>query len=337
MQRAGLADKQTMRSIFQTMHRVLGGPVSKYGLLSGVVLIMAGVLFLVAADVYVAASSDGCIYRSIEEVPYRRAGLLLGCRKHTQGRPNLYYQYRIDAAVQLWQAGKIDAIVVSGDNSRKDYDEPTAMKADLVARGVPADYITLDYAGFRTLDSVVRAERIFGLQDYTIISQPFHCRRAVYLAHCSHQSPIGYCARDVSGTSGFKVRCREVLARAKALVDVCLGKSPRFLGKEETVCYRGSETMGFGKKLTDIPETGRFALMSIRLNCGPSWGCKGACLGKSQRRDIKKGIRWEEGFAPSGLHALEPFCRLFHWWERIPFSLPHFSKSHSTVSNFTRL
>ena len=164
--------------------------------------------------------------------------MVLGCGKYTQGRPNLYYNYRIAAAVELWQAGKTDSILVSGDNSRKDYDEPSSMKSDLVSRGVPAEYITIDYAGFRTLDSVVRAEKIFGMKEYTVISQPFHCRRAVYLASKNGQSVIGYCAADVGGSSGLKVRLRETLARAKAVVDVIISKNPKYLGKQEAVCYR---------------------------------------------------------------------------------------------------
>ena len=163
---------------------------------------------------------------------------MLGCGKYTQGRPNLYYKYRIDAAAQLWKAGKVDAILVSGDNSRKDYDEPSSMKSDLVEKGVPAEYITVDYAGFRTLDSVIRAKEIFGLDNYIVVSQPFHCQRAVYLANAKGQDVIGCCAADVGGGSGFKVRLRETLARAMAVLDIMLSKSPKYLSKQESVNYR---------------------------------------------------------------------------------------------------
>lgn len=193
-------------------------------------------LFL--ADFYVGAFSAGRVFGNLSEVPHCWAALVLGCGKYVEGRPNLFYQYRIDAAAALWRAGKIDAVLVSGDNSRKDYDEPSSMKADLVEKGVPAEYIALDYAGFRTLDSVIRAEKIFGLDDYVIVSQPFHCRRAVYLANKNGQSAIGYCANDVTGASGFKVRLRETLARAKAVSDVLTAKQPKFLGQQETLHYR---------------------------------------------------------------------------------------------------
>ena len=171
-------------------------------------------------------------------MPHRRAALVLGCAKYTHGRPNIFYQNRLKATVELWQSGKINAILVSGDNSRKDYDEPTTMKSDLVAKGIPAEYITIDYAGFRTLDSVIRAERIFGLEEYIVISQPFHCRRAIYLAKQHGQNVIGWCARDVKGYFGIKSRLREILARNKAAFDVLIHKQPMYLGKRESVTYK---------------------------------------------------------------------------------------------------
>ena len=201
-------------------------------------LLLLFLLILLSVDFYVGCCSKGKLYNKAADVPYRRAAVVLGCSKYTQGRPNLYYKYRIDAAVELWQAGKIDAILVSGDNSRKGYDEPTNMKADLVEKGVPAEYITVDYAGFRTLDSIIRAKEIFGLDNYIVVSQSFHCRRAVYLANAKGQDVIGYCAADVGGGSGVKMRLRETLARAKAVLDVILSKSPKYLGQPEEIYYR---------------------------------------------------------------------------------------------------
>jgi len=196
------------------------------------------VVSLLVTDVYVGACSKGKLYTNGMRIPHKPAALVLGCGKYTQGRLNLYYQYRIDAAVELWQTGKIDAILVSGDNSRKDYNEPSGMRADLIARGVPADYIAVDYAGFRTLDSIVRADKIFGLQDYIVVSQPFHCQRAIYLANQKGQSVIGYCATDVRGGSGIKTRLRETLARTNALLDILTDKQPQYLGPREIIRYR---------------------------------------------------------------------------------------------------
>lgn len=206
---------------------------------------VAGLLLLAAAlmlwaDVYVASFSRGRLYDSAVDIPHRRAAVLLGCSKYAHGRTNLFYTHRISAAVALWQAGKVDAILISGDNSRKDYDEPATMKADLVARGVPAEFITLDYAGFSTLDSVIRAKEIFGLEDYIVVSQRFHCQRAAYLAEKTGQSVLGFCAANPAGPHSAKVRLREVLARMKAVLDIVVSRRPRFLGPEERVIYRQS-------------------------------------------------------------------------------------------------
>jgi len=204
----------------------------------GLVCTVLIVASLILADIYVSSCAKGRLCTELSEIPHRRAAMVLGCGKYINGRLNMYYKYRIDAAVELWQAGKIDAILVSGDNSRKEYDEPSEMKADLVERGIPAEYITIDYAGFRTLDSIVRAKAVFGLDEYIVVSQPFHCQRAVYLADKKGQSAIGYCAADVHGGFGLKVRIREIPARAKAVIDILTSKQPKYLGPEEPVQYR---------------------------------------------------------------------------------------------------
>jgi SanA protein len=205
-----------------------------------IIFILFSIAFMLGVDFYVGSFSDGRLFRDINDVPHRRAALVLGCGRYFEGRINMFYLYRINAATQLWRAGKIDAILVSGDNSRKDYDEPTSMKSDLVAMGIPAEYITIDYAGFRTLDSIVRAEKVFKLEDYIIVSQPFHCSRAIYLASQNYQDAIGWCARDVESAAGLKLRLREVLARNKALFDVLIHKNPKYLGKQELVTYKTS-------------------------------------------------------------------------------------------------
>jgi SanA protein len=209
------------------------------------IILVAILVFSIAAmlgvDFYVGSFSAGKFYYDSNDIPHKRAAVVLGCGKYFEGRLNLYYIYRINAAVELWQGGKIDAILVSGDNSRKNYDEPSSMKADLIDKGVPAEFITIDYAGFRTLDSIVRAREVFSLKDYIIVSQPFHCGRALYLARQDGQQAVGFCARDVKSAAGIKMRLREILARNKAVLDVLLNKKPKYLGKEETVIYRTSD------------------------------------------------------------------------------------------------
>jgi SanA protein len=188
-------------------------------------------LFVLYADWRIIRKSNPFLYTSVEKIPHNKVGLLLGTAKILPGnRINLYFQYRIDAATQLWEAGKVDYFIVSGDNSTKHYNEPLDMKKSLIERGVPEDRIYLDYAGFRTFDSMVRAEKIFGQTSYTVISQKFHVQRAVYIGRRLKQDVIGYCAKDVTRFYGFKTRMREKLARVKVFTDFIIGKKPKFLG-----------------------------------------------------------------------------------------------------------
>ena len=173
------------------------------------------------------------MYDNITETPSKKVGLLLGTAKYVKGGwINLYYTHRITAAVELYKAGKIEYILISGDNGRESYDEPTLMKEDLMAAGIPESAIYLDYAGFRTLDSVVRCKRIFGELDILVISQQFHNERAVYIARAKGMQAIGYNAQDVNAKYGFKTRIREYLARTKMFLDLWFGKEPKFLGEE---------------------------------------------------------------------------------------------------------
>jgi SanA protein len=158
-------------------------------------------------------------------------GLLLGTGKYNADSSiNYYYKYRIDAVISVMRAKKIGYLIISGDNSRSDYDEPSMMRADLINAGIDSSRIFLDYAGFRTFDSIVRAREVFGQTSITVISQHFHNQRAVFIAGREGISAIGFNARDVSAKSGFKVVVREKLARVKVFADYLLGNKPRFLG-----------------------------------------------------------------------------------------------------------
>lgn len=180
---------------------------------------------------YVACSTRHQIYSSVTDIPERKVGLLLGTSKYLSGgRINYFYEYRIDAAVALFKAGKIKYILVSGDNGQERYNEPKTMQEDLIAAGIPADRIILDYAGFRTLDSVVRCHDVFGEDNITIISQPFHNQRALFIARQKGIHAIAFNAQDVSGSMGSRVLLREKLARAKMMLDLLFGKEPKFSG-----------------------------------------------------------------------------------------------------------
>lgn len=177
----------------------------------------------------------GFVSSQAESLPHVRVGLVLGCSERmSDGRPNLFFVRRMAAAAALYQAGKVDYLLVSGDNSRPGYDEPSDMRRALVVAGVPAQHIVLDYAGFRTLDSVLRAKEVFGLTRFTVVSQRFHDVRAVYLAREHGIEAYGFAAADVGGAEGVRVRLRELFSRAFAILDVSvLGSRPRFSGPRE--------------------------------------------------------------------------------------------------------
>ncbi len=180
------------------------------------------------------------IYKNLQNIPAKKAALVLGCSKYLKsGRKNYFYKYRIEATVKLFKAGKVKAIVVSGDNGNKSYDEPTQMHDDLVKAGIPSKYIQLDYAGFRTLDSIVRAKAIFDLEDYVIVSQRFHLERAIYIAGVKGQKVVGFVAKSFPNTIWEKrMRRRELLARVKAVLDVNIfGVEPKFYGEKVKVIY----------------------------------------------------------------------------------------------------
>jgi len=202
-------------------------------IISLIVIVLFSVLAMVLADNKIKSASKNFLYSDIAKIPENKVGLVLGTSKYlANGQINLYYKYRIDAAVALYNAGKIKYIVVSGDNSRKTYDEPTQMKADLIAAGIPEDVIYLDYAGFRTWDSVVRMKEIFSQSSFTVISQRFHNERAVYLAHRYGLTVVGFNAKDVDKYYGFKTNQREKFARVKVFIDSFTRKQPKFLGEK---------------------------------------------------------------------------------------------------------
>ncbi len=204
-------------------------------------IVIVTIVALIFIDTYISKQAELDLYSNIKKVPAKKAALVLGTAKYiAKGKKNYFYTYRIRATVQLFKSGKVKAIVVSGDNGTKYYDETTRMQKDLIKAGIPSRYITLDYAGFRTLDSVVRAEAIFDLKDYIIVSQKFHLERALFIAKAKGQKVIGFMAKDIPGTAAaYRMKAREYLARAKAFLDVyILHTEPKFYGKKEKVNYK---------------------------------------------------------------------------------------------------
>lgn len=202
------------------------------------VIIVTGLVLSVAAifgaGTVIRKNSEGRTFSDVSLVPYRKVGVLLGCSRHlSSGKTNLFFSTRTAAAAQLIEAHRVDYIIVSGDNHVAGYDEASDMKNELVKAGVPADRITCDYAGFRTLDSVVRAKEVFGQDQVTIISQEFHNQRAIYIALHKGIDAVGFNARDVDAYNSFRTRVREQFARVKTVLDVCLFKTrPKFAGPQ---------------------------------------------------------------------------------------------------------
>ena len=192
----------------------------RIGLLLAAAVLLAVSLLILYANGQVARSAR-FVYADASQLPEQECALLLGTARIVQGKYlNEYFQSRIEAVVELYRRGKVRRIIVSGDNSRKDYDETTDMKAALVELGIPEKDILMDYAGFRTLDSVLRARNLFGYSKYVIVSQQFHCERAVFLARAHGMEPVGFAAREVSPRFRFKRYIREPLARFKAWLDI---------------------------------------------------------------------------------------------------------------------
>ncbi|WP_294247210.1 ElyC/SanA/YdcF family protein [uncultured Chryseobacterium sp.] len=196
-------------------------------------LLVAGIVFMAWANYSMKRNTEDFLSAHIDDLPQTKTALLLGTSKTLDnGQINAYFYNRILAAAELYRSGKIQYLIVSGDNSRQDYNEPEDMQKALMERGVPEDRIFLDFAGFRTLDSVVRAKEIFGQQKIIIVSQKFHNERAVFLAQQNGMEAYGFNAEDVNKYAGFKTNMREYLAKTKAYLDLITGVEPKFGGKK---------------------------------------------------------------------------------------------------------
>ena len=197
------------------------------------ILILLGLVFAIYCNWNIHRTSKGYLYSSVRDIPQKRTILLLGTSRFRKGGgQNPYFTYRVDAAAELYKRGKAQYILASGDNSKTWYNEPQEMKNELIRRGVPAGAIYMDFAGFRTLDSVVRSKEVFGIEQSIIVTQEFHGKRAVYIARQYGIDAVGFNAGDVPFSYGFKTRFRELFARVKAYIDIHItGTEPKFLGE----------------------------------------------------------------------------------------------------------
>ena len=194
------------------------------------------IVFIITSNIIISNYADK-VFTDAVDTPETDVALLLGTSRYTvRGNTNLYFKYRIQAVVELYNSKKIKHIIVSGDNSITSYNEPREMRKALIAQGIPEEAITLDFAGFRTLDSVVRCKEVFGQNNFIIVSQQFHVERALFIADKFNIDATGYVAKDPPEKYSFKTNIREYFARTKAIIDIyILNTQPKFLGEKEII------------------------------------------------------------------------------------------------------
>lgn len=201
------------------------------------IVVLLIVVFLVGCNLWVVWSTQDKVYSNSELLPDHRMALVLGTSHKTiSGKPNPYFEKRMETAAELFTSGKIDHFILSGDNRSMYYNEPVAMRKALLKKGVPGTAITLDYAGLRTLDSIVRCKQIFGQEKITVITQPFHSYRALFISEYYELDAVAMVADEPNFENSIKVRLREYIARPIAVLDLYVFKTaPRFMGQKEEV------------------------------------------------------------------------------------------------------
>ena len=195
------------------------------------------VFLTLATNVWIVQSTSQRVFSNADALPDHRVALVLGTSNKTAtGNSNPYFERRIATAAELFKLGKIDHVIVSGDNRSRYYNEPMEMQKALMKHGVPQAAITLDFAGLRTLDSVVRCKEIFGQSRITIITQPFHSYRALFISSFYDIEAVAMVTNEPDADYTARVRVREYLARTKAVLDLyVLRTTPRFMGEKELI------------------------------------------------------------------------------------------------------
>ncbi len=197
--------------------------------------VIAAILLLIATNIWVVYSTMDRVYSETDSLPANDVAVVMGTSsKLIDGNPNPFFEHRIKTAVGLYRAGKARHFILSGDNRTRYYNEPVEMKKAMVKAGVPDSVITLDYAGLRTLDTIVRCKEIFGQDQVTIITQPFHCYRALFISNYYEMNAVAVKTEDPNPEPGSRVYVREYFARAMAVLDLYVFKtSPRHMGEKE--------------------------------------------------------------------------------------------------------
>ncbi|MFD7441897.1 vancomycin high temperature exclusion protein [Streptomyces sp. NPDC059909] len=206
-------------------------PGSRRGQRRAVQAVMLGCVLALAPATWTHAVADSRI-RTVDGVPARDVAVVFGAGLW-KGRPTPYLAHRLDTAAELYRTGKVKVVLVTGDNSRAEYDEPDAMRAYLTERGVPDGRIVSDYAGFDTWDSCVRAKKIFGVDRAVLVTQGFHIRRAIALCDAAGVESYGVGVAEPHDATWYYGGAREMFAAGKAALDAAFEPDPRFLGQQE--------------------------------------------------------------------------------------------------------
>jgi SanA protein len=211
-----------------------------YWLLYGAVLAIVGGVMV--CNLWVVLSTQGRVHQSVESIDTMPVGLVLGTtRKVGPDQANPHFDNRLAAAAALYHAGKVRHLLVSGHREVSGYyDEPRDMTARLVELGVSAAAITPDHSGLRTLDSIIRAKKIYGVQRLTVISDDFHVNRALFIADREGVEAIAFRGDSVDVQQSLRARTREYFARVKAVIDLyLLDTQPGEMGERREILVRG--------------------------------------------------------------------------------------------------
>ncbi|MDF2152369.1 ElyC/SanA/YdcF family protein [Vibrio sp. CAU 1672] len=201
------------------------------------ILFIGATLAIIAIDRWVVLQAEDKIFTSYDALPEHEVAVVLGTSKYIGKTLNTYYSHRIDAAIKLYERGKVKQFLLTGDNAHRSYNEPWTMKRDMLKAGVPDKVLHLDYAGFRTLDSIVRAKKIFASERFLIVTQRFHCERALFIAHAYNiNAQCLAVAGPTTNRQQTSMRLRELMARTKAFLDLyIINTQPKFLGPPEPI------------------------------------------------------------------------------------------------------
>lgn len=203
------------------------------------IILIAGlaIIVVILSNIWIIMATRSQVYESVDSVPHKKIGLVLGTTsKLRTGENNPYFSERIITAAKLYDQGKIEHFILSGDNNTVYYNEPAKMREALMEKGIPGEAITMDFAGFRTLDSVVRCKEVFGQEEIIVITQQFHSYRALFIGDYYGLDAVAIAASNAPFPSSIRVTLREFIARPMAIIDLYILKTPpKFLGEKEFI------------------------------------------------------------------------------------------------------